>query len=50
LNRKKSYQLKEIIDDDVVMAFDHDLNVALGRVRLDGKRLTVDNVEAHPAA
>lgn len=41
----KRRKLPEIIDDGVVMAFDHDINMPFGRVRQDGRRLVVDRVE-----
>ncbi|MEW6411846.1 MAG: MBL fold metallo-hydrolase [Candidatus Zixiibacteriota bacterium] len=41
----KRKKLPEILADDVVMAFDHDISIPLGRVRQDGKRIVVDKVE-----
>ncbi len=41
----KRRKLPEIISDGVVMAFDHDIDIPLGRVRQDGKRIVVDKVQ-----
>ena len=46
----KRNKLPQIIDDGVVMAFDHDINIPLGRVRVDGKRLVVDSVDGDSIA
>ena len=42
IKRKK---LPEIVGDNVIMAYDHDINVPFGRVRQDGRRMVVDKVE-----
>lgn len=41
----KREKLPEIIGDNVIMAFDHDIHIPFGRVRQDGRRLVVDKVE-----
>jgi len=41
----KREKLGEIIDDRVVMAFDHDVNISLGWVKRDGKRLLVEKAD-----
>ncbi|MEA1980674.1 MAG: MBL fold metallo-hydrolase, partial [candidate division Zixibacteria bacterium] len=41
IKRKK---LPEIIENEVVMAFDHDINIPLGIVRQDGKKIFVESV------
>ncbi len=40
----KRAKLPEIIGDNVIMAFDHDINMPFGRVRQEGKRLIVEPV------
>ncbi len=42
----KRRKLPEIVDDGVIMAFDHDTQIPLGRVRRDGKRFVVEKVTA----
>ncbi len=41
----KRAKLPEIIGDNVIMAFDHDIDMPFGRVRQEGKRLKVEPVE-----
>ena len=41
IKRKK---LPEIIENKVVMAFDHDINIPLGVVKQDGKKIFVESV------
>jgi glyoxylase-like metal-dependent hydrolase (beta-lactamase superfamily II) len=43
IKRKK---LPEIVDNDVILAFDHDTKVPFGRVVRDGKRFVVEEVPA----
>ena len=42
IKRKK---LQEIIDDNVIMAFDHDMHIPFARVKADGKRLKIEKVD-----
>lgn len=42
----KRAKLPEIIGDNVTMAFDHDINIPLGKVSLDGKKLVVQRVQS----
>ena len=42
IKRKK---LPEIIEDNVIMAFDHDMEIPFARVKADGKRLKIENVK-----
>ncbi|MFQ5453470.1 MAG: MBL fold metallo-hydrolase [Candidatus Zixiibacteriota bacterium] len=42
IKRKK---LPEIISDNIIMAFDHDINIPLGKVKQDGKKLIVEKAE-----
>lgn len=41
----KRKKLEQILDDKVTMAFDHDINIALGKVKQDGRRFKVDKIE-----
>ena len=41
IKRKK---LPEIIEDNVIMAFDHDMQIPFARVEADGKRLKIERV------
>jgi glyoxylase-like metal-dependent hydrolase (beta-lactamase superfamily II) len=45
----KRKKLPEIVGDDVIMAFDHDIHIPLGRVRQEGRRFVVDRVEGEDA-
>lgn len=40
----KRKKLPEIIEDGVIMLFDHDINIPMGRVHKDGKRFVVEKV------
>ncbi len=42
IKRKK---LPEIIEDNVIMAFDHDMDIPFARVKADGKRLKIEKVD-----
>ncbi len=42
----KRRKLPEIVNDGVIMAFDHDVNIPLGRVRQDGRKYIVEKVES----
>jgi len=43
----KRQKLPEIINNNVIIAFDHDVNIPLGKVRQEGRKLIVDKVEGN---
>ncbi len=42
----KRRKLPEVVDNDVILAFGHDTEVPLGRVRMEGKKFVVEEVVA----
>lgn len=46
----KRRKLDQIIDEQVIMAFDHDVNIPLGVVKREGKRLVVENADVEIVA